>query len=41
MDLQSFEETQATMSEEEKKKGKEPKNITRPKRSKQKNKEKN
>jgi hypothetical protein len=40
MDLQAFEEAQATMSEEERKKGEEPKRITRPKRSKQQKKEK-
>jgi hypothetical protein len=36
MDLQAFEEAQETMSEEDRKKGEEPKRITRPKISKQK-----
>jgi hypothetical protein len=40
MDLQAFEEAQESMSEEDRKKGGEPKRITRPKRSKQQNKEK-
>jgi hypothetical protein len=40
MDLQAFEEAHATISEEERKKGEEPKRITRPKRSKQQNNEK-
>jgi hypothetical protein len=31
IDLQSFEKAQATMSEEDKKKGEEPKRINRPK----------
>jgi len=36
MDLQAFEEAQAKMSEEGRKKGEEPKRKTRPKRSKRK-----
>jgi hypothetical protein len=41
MDKQSFEEVQTTMSEEENKKGEEPKRVTRPKKSRQQKQNKN